>query len=326
MVSQTCDQCGSTVAADEQFCPQCGSFIDPMSPRGPSTPGNIISVSSDGSYEEFSLGETPPEGGEDHEHVPRPPSPKPGKAVTCPSCGAANPDTNRHCQECGARLSQGPLPTAPRPAVQATAGVRAALAISGLLFVVIVVALGFNFFSGDPEATATTVPVTVTTQPAQTEPAKIDILDVQCSQEGLGNLTCDNLIDGTPAEYQVNWEEIEAAEDTVSIRLVFDRPMVVTRIDWSGIEDPDRFKQNYRARGLTVKADGSLTDVLIELEDTPGLQTENYATLNANFVDIVINSAWQAEVINGNVFREMAIAEIEIWGRPSNPVTATTTP
>ena len=322
MVSQTCDQCGSSVAADEQFCPNCGSFIDPMSPRRAPASGNVISVSSDGTYEEFSLEEAPPEDDND-EHIP-PPAPKPGKAITCPSCHAANPDTNRHCQECGARLSQGPLPTAPRPAVQATAGVRAALAISGLLFVVIVVALGFNFFGGDPVSTDTTVATTSQTTPTVPENATIDILAVECSHTGLGSLACENLIDGTDAEYQVNWEEIELNEETFTIKLIFDRPMVVSRIDWTGIADPDRFKQNFRARGLTVEADGTLVEVLIELQDTPGLQTENYAALNANFIEITINSAYQAEVAGGNVFRELAIAEIELWGRPATPVTQTT--
>ena len=33
MVTQTCEQCGATVAADEQFCPNCGGFIDPMKPH-----------------------------------------------------------------------------------------------------------------------------------------------------------------------------------------------------------------------------------------------------------------------------------------------------
>ncbi len=316
MVSHTCDQCGANVAADEQFCPNCGSFIDPMKPTRPPASGQVISVSSDGNYEEFSLEERPPtEDVDDSRQV----ATATASATSCPSCGAGNPPTNRHCQECGARLTQGPLPTAPRPAVQATAGVRAALAISGLLFVVIVIALIFNVFGGDGTAADTTVSATTTTQPGVQEPTVIDILDQECSPEGLGSLTCGNLTSGNDNEYQVNWEDIQAEEGNVTIKLIFRQPMVVTRIDWSNIEDPTRFRRNYRARGLTIDAQGSLTQVPHELEDTPGLQTINYATLNANWIEITIQSAYQAEVVDGNVFRELAIDEITVWGRPANP-------
>src|SRR5688572_33503555 len=81
-------------------------------------------------YERFDLGSPPPPSYRD--------------PVICLSCGAQNAPTNRHCEECGARLSQGPLPAAPRPAVQATAGVRAVIAIGGLLLGVIVIALLFQ--------------------------------------------------------------------------------------------------------------------------------------------------------------------------------------
>ncbi len=283
-----------------------------MSPRRSAASGGVVSVNSDGSYEEFSLEEAPPAD----------PAEEPiavgGHHVNCPSCGASNPESNRHCQECGARLSQAPLPTAPRPAVQATAGVRAALAISGLLLVVIVIALIFNVFSGDEVAAPTTeVPVS-TTQPAIQEPAEIDILNVECSHEGLGSLSCANLItdDG---EFQVNWEDILVAEETLTLELVFRQPMTVTRIDWSGIEDPVRFKQNYRGRGLTFKADDSLADYPWELLDTPGLQSIDYVALSTNGITITVESAFQAEVTDGNVFREFAIDKIVVWGYPANP-------
>ena len=319
MVSRVCDQCGEDVAADEQFCPNCGNFIDPMAPPRPAAAGEVISVRSDGNYEEFSLDNEPPGSEEppDHEHVEEPPQ-RSGQGVTCPSCGAANPPGNRHCQECGARLDQSPLPTAPRPAVQATAGVRAAVAISGLLFVVIIVALLFNVFSGDPAASDTTIEATTTTPPAITEPEVIDILDQQCDPEGLGSFACVNLTSGTDAEYQVNWEDIELEEGNIVIKLFFRQPMIVTRIDWSNIEDPTRFRRNYRARGLTIDAQGSLTEVPHELEDTPGLQTIPYAAVNANWIEITIQSAFQAEIIDDNVFRELAITEIAVWGRPAN--------
>jgi hypothetical protein len=326
VASQKCDQCGATVAADEQFCPSCGSFIDPLSPHRGHSSGEVVSISSDGpgvtyqsqpeppqnGYEEFSLGEAPPT------EPTEAPISVGGHQVNCPSCGAANPESNRHCQECGARISQGSLPTAPRPAVQATAGVRAALAISALLFVVIIIALIFNVFNGDGSTSDTTVAVVSTTSPTIPEPAVIDVLDVQCSQDGLGSLTCDNLISDS-GEFQVNWEEIQAAEESLTIKLVFRQPMTVTRIDWSGIESPVRFKQNYRARGLTMDADGSLAQVLIEIADTPGLQTVDFVALSTNSVEITVESAYQAEVSEGNVFRELAIDKITVWGYPSNP-------
>ncbi|MFV1962309.1 MAG: hypothetical protein ACC658_10795 [Acidimicrobiia bacterium] len=288
-----------------------------MAPAPPPVPGNVISVSSDGNYEEFSLDTGPPGDGNNEGAAPHPPS----KTVHCPSCNAINPASNRHCQECGARLSQGPLPTAPRPAVQATAGVRAALAISGLLFVVVVVALIFNFFSGDGTAAETTLGSTTTTQPTIIEPAVIDILDVECSPEGLGSFSCADLVSGSNAEYQVSWEELEAEEGNIIIKMIFRQPMIVTRIDWTNITDPVRFRQNYRARGLTIDAQGSLTQVPHELEDTPGIQIVNYAAVNANWIEITVQSAYQAEVVDGNVFRELAIDEITIWGRPANPTT-----
>lgn len=315
MVSQTCNNCGATVAADEQFCPTCGFFIDPMAPAPSPAPETVISVSSDGNYEEFSLDTEPPDDPDTGESPP----PGGGKSVHCPSCNAINPASNRHCQECGARLSQGPLPTAPRPAVQATAGVRAAVAISGLLFTVIVVALIFNFFGGDGVATETTLGSTTTTQPTIAEPEIIDILDQECSPDGLGSFTCANLVSGSNGEYQVSWEEIEAEEGNIVVKLIFRQPMIVTRIDWTNITDPVRFRQNYRARGLTIDAQGSLTQVPHELEDTPGIQIINYAAVNANWIEITVQSAYQAEVVEGNVFRELAIDEIVIWGRPANP-------
>ena len=57
MAVRRCKQCDASVAADEQFCPNCGAFMDPL---GPETHGNIISVSSSG-FETFQLSEPPDE-------------------------------------------------------------------------------------------------------------------------------------------------------------------------------------------------------------------------------------------------------------------------
>jgi RNA polymerase subunit RPABC4/transcription elongation factor Spt4 len=318
VVSRKCDQCGATVAADEQFCPNCGSFIDPLI-EGPASRGdNVISVNSDGNYEEFELGAPPPPVERSTRKSQNSPE------TTCPSCGAVNPANNRHCQECGARLSQGPLPTAPRPAVQATAGVRAALAISGLLFAVVVIALLFNIFNGNGGTTESTVAVEDTTTTSLQEPGPLDILQAECSREGIGALVCTNLISGTEAEYQFNYEEVPDGE-MITIRLVFNQAMVIQRIDWVNLDDPVQFKRNYRARGIIINAQDSLQATPLQLEDEPGLQTIPYAAIDTNWLEITIQSDYPAEVVDDNRFTEMAIQEIQVIGRPSTTSTTEST-
>lgn len=335
MASQTCEHCGAIVAGDEQFCPSCGAFIDPMNKpssrprRRSSEPGNVISVTSDGPsdspYEEFSLEAPPP-----REDAPPPPADKPkgsgngGGPVNCPSCGALNPGNNRHCQECGARLRQGPLPTAPRPAVQATAGVRAALAISGLLLGVILIALFFNIFSGDPSAANASTTTTSTTVPVIADPGPIEVLNQTCDPQGIGGFVCANLTSGTPEEFQVSWEE--NASQGITITLDFFEPMAITAIEWINIEDQTRFSQNYRAQSLTIQAQDSVTEVPVRLEDQRGTQQIPYSALNTTSLVIKVVEAYEAKVVEENRFEEIAINEIVVIGRPVTPTSNTTVP
>lgn len=336
MASQTCEHCGAIVADDEQFCPSCGTFLDPMTRSRPhprsSGGGNVISVSSDGPneqpYEEFSLESRPP-----GETPPRPTKSGGGNGngngapVNCPSCGAINPGNNRHCQECGARLRQGPLPTAPRPAVQATAGVRAALAISGLLLGVILIALFFNIFTGDDTPVADSTTTTSTTVPQIAEPGPIEILNETCTPQGIGSLICSNLTSGAFGagnEYQVSWEE--ARDEGVLIQFSFLEPMAITGIQWTNIEDTTRFRQNYRAQSLTILAQDSLSPVPVRLLDQPGTQQVRYSALNTTTLEIRVVEAYQAELVEDNIFDELAIDEIVIIGRPVTQTTDTTVP
>ncbi|MEX1125394.1 MAG: zinc ribbon domain-containing protein [Acidimicrobiia bacterium] len=284
--------------------------MDPLVPEPPARRDNIISVSSDGNYEEFNL-DNPP-----REDPTREKGTSDRGGVSCPSCGASNPPSNRHCQECGARLRQGPLPTAPRPAVQATAGVRAALAISALLFGVVVVAILFNVFSGDDTPSSTSLTAASSTSPSVQELGPIDVIRVDCLPDGIGSFICQNLITGTEDEYQVTFEGLPEG-DKVVITLTFREPMTVTRIDWTNIEDVTRFGQNYRAHGIVINAQDALTTVPVQLEDEPGTTEIDFAAINTNWIEITIESAYNAEVTDGNVFTELAIQEITVIGRPS---------
>ena len=316
MAVRRCKQCDASVAADEQFCPNCGAFMDPLTPE---SHGNIISVSSSG-FETFKLSDPP----EEPKRRPERGSHGTGTSIQCPSCGAANPSSNRHCEECGARLSQAPLPTAPRPAVQATAGVRAALAISGLLFGVVIVALAFNVLGGDDTPTSTTLAATSTTAPTVEENAPIPVISESCSVDGISSFVCASLTSGTEDSYQINWEELQAEGGVLTIRLTFDQPMVVQQIQWRNLTDPVRFQQNYRPRGLVITASDQITDLAQELEDVAGEQVFSYAAVGANWIQFEITSAWVATLTEGNVFRDLAIDEITIIGRPQAAATNTT--
>lgn len=311
--------------------------MDPMAaprsrPSSSSGQGNVISVSSDGPpndspYEEFSLESGPPD-----EDVPpqQPASPRGngngnGGPVQCPSCGAVNPANNRHCQECGARLRQGPLPTAPRPAVQATAGVRAALAISGLLLGVILIALFFNIFSGEDPVEDTSTTSTPTTAPQVQELGPIEILEETCTPQGISSFICANLTSGTDDEYQVSWEE--NSDQGVTIELSFFEPMAITQILWTNIDDPVRFRQNYRAQSITIEAQDSVAGpVPVRLQDQQGTQQVPFQALNTTTLTIRVVEAYEAEVVEENRFDEIAINEIEVIGRPVVGPTGTTTP
>lgn len=317
MAVRRCEQCDASVAADEQFCPNCGAFMDPLNHEGH---GNVISVSSSG-FETFKLREPP----EEPKRRPERGSPDVPNSIHCPSCGAANPPANRHCEECGARLSQAPLPTAPRPAVQATAGVRAALAISGLLFGVVIVALLFNALGGDETPSSTTVAATPTTAPAVEDNAPIPVISESCSVDGISSFVCANLTSGTEDSYQVNWEELQAEEGVITIRLTFDQPMVVQQIVWRNLADPVRFQQNFRPRGLIITASDAISNLAHELQDVPGEQVFQFAAIGANWIEFEIASAWVATVTDGNVFKEIAIDEITVIGRPQAAANTTST-
>lgn len=304
MARHVCPECGATVTGEDQFCPTCGVFL------------GYDEYSYDDEYEEFDLSETPPPGRS-----------RPDEAV-CPSCGALNLASNRHCEECGARLSQGPLPAAPRPAVQATAGVRAVIAIGGLLLGVIVIALLFQLFSGGAPAETTVAAADTTTTTVEIrEPELLSPLDVQCSADGLGSFVCNNLIAGPDSLYQVNWNELDASGETLTITIRFRTPVTVSSIDWRNISNDDtRFRRNFRARSLSISADDALVDVPRELQNIPGTQSIPFSSLNTTQVQIRVESVWPAELVDGQIFTELAIDEIQVYGRPVTTATTTTEP
>jgi hypothetical protein len=100
--------------------------------------------------------------------------------------------------------------------------------------------------------------------------------------------------------------------------------MVVQQIQWRNLTDAVRFQQNYRPRGLVITASDQVVNFAHELEDVAGEQVFPYAAVGANWIQFEITSAWAATVTEGNVFRDIAIDEITIIGRPQAAATNTT--
>jgi hypothetical protein len=65
--------------------------------------------------------------------------------------------------------------------------------------------------------------------------------------------------------------------------------------------------------------------VPVQLQDQQGTQIVVYSALNTAELTITIESIYLPEVIDNNVYDELAIDEITVIGRPSNPTTNSTT-
>ncbi len=309
MAGIVCDNCGTVVSGDE-FCPNCGNWIDPLTEESDS-PADV---------EEFRLG-APPAYEDAPARIPR-------AEVQCPSCGSPNPANNRHCEECGARLGQGQLPVAPRPAVQATAGVRAAMALAALLLGIVIIALLFNSFGGGGGTTtlaAVDQSTTTTTVPA----GPVSILSATCSVEGYSGFDCENLIDAGDGEYQFNWDSLAGTDQEVTITLTFDQPYRVQSIVWENLPDGNRYFQNYRAKAITV-SDKQPTGfpAPIELKDQPGPSTYTYIAVSTSQLEIIITNVYAAEEREGQVFSDFAVQQIEVIGSPviAEPTPTTAAP
>lgn len=282
----TCTNCGATFEGDE-FCPECGQWVDHAE-------------------EHFSLDESASTG-----EV----SSVPYTTVTCPSCGAPNPESNRHCEECGARLYQGDLPVAPQPLITMTAGVRAAIVIGSVIVGVIIIALVFNAIRGDGGDTTTESTETSTTTTLQrTLPERIPAsnISVECSSE-LASFPCENLIDGTDAA----WNDAGLEGVGATMTFTFNTPWQLEQIVFNNLEDDTRFRRNFRINGLEIRAD-DMTDGTIEtLVNRAGRHLINFTTLNTTQVVIEVRSTWPAEVVDGTSFTELALEEVEFYGRPA---------
>ncbi len=289
MAQQQCTNCGA-IFGDEEFCPECGQWAGEQQ------------------AEQFSLDET----GRMHT--------VPYSSVPCPSCGAANPATNRHCEECGARLAQGALPVAPQPMIQSSAGVRAAMAIGGVLLFVVLAAFAFSFFNNDePSATDTTgvdatgTTVASTAAQAQAPIEIIQVLSSDCSSELVG-FPCSNMFDGDDT---TAWNDDSLAGSGAMVTVDFADTYQLEQIIIKNVEDETRFRRNYRIAGYKITTNDNSQGIVGVLDDDPGSHLINFNSLRTTRVIIEVQSIHPGEAVDDlEPFDELVVAELEFYGRP----------
>lgn len=267
-------------------------------------------------FEPFELDENPP---------PTPDRPEPGQAtraapsqstvsdvttVACPSCGTANPDYNRHCEQCGARLSQQPLPVAPVPTLRTSPGGRALGVLAAVILLVALAALAFNIFGGDDVAapTSTTEP-TVSTIPVAARELFAASVDASSFLPGWEP---ENLIDQDPSTHW-NDESLHGIGAWLTFR--FSEPVSITEIELQNLLDPEKFKRNYKVQGYLVTTDDLSVEFSGRLDNVNDPQRVPIASLGTRELTIQVMSTYPAESAGDKPpFDELALLSVRFFG------------
>jgi len=274
-------------------------------------------------FEPFELDETPT--GETRRAAARPPqgpATRPGggrggppSGVPCPSCGTPNPPFNRHCDSCGARLSQAPLPVAPQPMLRTTAGARALMVFAGVLLFIALSWLAVTFFrKGDGTALSTT---TTTTSRPEIGIEKLQPIRIDCTSQ-LTDFPCSALTDDDPNN---SWNAREGGVGTV-ITVLFAPPVQIAEVIFYNLQDTERFLRNARIQGLEIVIDDLPQATIADLKNDNDPQRVQLRSLRTSSVTITITSAHPGQTYEGKEpFRELALQEIAFYGRISPETT-----
>jgi len=244
-------------------------------------------------------------------HVERETTP----AVSCPSCGTANPAHNRHCEECGARLSQSPLPVAPPPMIRSTPGGRALSILVGVVMLVALFALFLNIFRGgddDLAATETTLDIS-TTSPALTQ-TELQPAAVEASSEFPG-LEAERLIDGDASTY---WNDNSQRGVGATITFTFAQPVAISEMEIQNIAEAVAFRRNYRIKDIQVTVDDLAIELPYTLPDNNEPNRVPLDTLETRRLTITVLDTYLGEPVGDQPsFTELALAEVRFFGSVS---------
>lgn len=267
--------------------------------------------SFDDLFEPFDLDDSPPP--QDEEVAP--PVVQQVPTIACPSCGTHNPNYNRHCESCGARLTKGPLPVAPAPMVRATPGSRALGVLAAVVLLVALVAFVFNIINRDDGGSAAVPETTVSSSTPVTAVPTITRLqptEVVGSSE-LANFEAANLIDADPETY---WNDQSLRGSGAELTFRFARPVQITEIEVQNLTSLEKFTRNYRVQGYQIILDDLPTPVSGVLDDVQNPAPIRIASLQTLELTFKVTSVYPATAFEGQVpFNELAIQEFRFFGQ-----------
>ncbi|MEX2322187.1 MAG: hypothetical protein WEA29_00205 [Acidimicrobiia bacterium] len=230
-------------------------------------------------------------------------------AILCPSCGTVNHSGNRHCDECGARLTRSQMPVAPQPMLRTTAGARALIVLAGVVLAVALLALVFNVVGGSPEETTTTVTTETT---VATEQVQLTPIRVECDSE-LPSYPCAALIDGNG---ETSWNAVDGGINT-EVTFYFQPAVQITQMWIENLQDECRFLRNARIRAVEIEINDRPQLQIANLLDTREIQRIDLNSLNTSRVVMTITSAHPGSSCEGQEpFTELALQSVSFFGRP----------
>ncbi|MCL1593457.1 MAG: discoidin domain-containing protein [Actinomycetia bacterium] len=232
--------------------------------------------------------------------------------IACPSCGVRNPAFNHHCERCGSRLSQDPMPIAASPTGRSSAGGRALGVLAAVVLIVALVALMMNIFRGGDDAA---LPDTSSTSSTTTQPVIVSEIfptSAKASSELSEAFGAANLIDGDP---ETRWNDDGLRGAGAWLEFTFGTPVQITELEFQNVTDNEAFRRNYKIQGYTITVNDLNVPISGRLLNSSEPQRVRVASVDTITLRIDVTTTHLAEPVGENPpFDELALQEIRFFG------------
>ena len=273
--------------------------------------------------------------------------------ILCSNCGASLKESTEFCDSCGEWQGVSPVKensqeeltndrkrvttltsdqlnapiatfkSSPMPTRKEVPGIRAVFFILVIFPVIAGAAFWYNDRNVPPEINteepviASTSSSTTTTVEKSIPTSILNKYIVNCSSSseyGVG-YSCSNLYDG-----QINsWQDSSQSCKEGYVTFTFEEPMEISFFIVQNLQDTKQFKRNWKVREIRYSTTDKNYFYTYELQNTNESQWVEMIDTTTTELTIQFLSAYPGEEYGGSpAFKECAIQEIEIFGKPSS--------